>query len=547
VYLDQTARGTYQDGTVLDSLWLLGGVAWASATLLGRTGVSLAHVGQARTVEAWPVLFTVAAIALLTYHHFERTNALSLWLSVATLGVAVVRMALTLGDNRRLLAARERDLMTDELTGLANRRGLAAAGRRQLAIGRRNGSSAAILMLDIDNFKYVDDALGHRAGDELVAAVGRALTDELRDGDIAARLGGDEFAALLHDADLAGAAACAQRICASIRTSQLRPGVRPGQITVSIGVAPLAAMEASWDGALANADAAMYAAKESGRDGYAVHEGTVAPAAVIRERFDWSTRLRRALSEDGFELYAQPIVDLATGRTCAHELLLRMIDERRLWPPGAFLPEAERFGLMIEIDRWAIEHAIELARHAPTPLTVNISAASIDDAASRRLILERLKAASLPSGQLIFEVTESAAIANADAARVFADRLNDLGSPLALDDFGVAFGSFNTLKQLPFDYVKIDGSFIRNVTENDMDPVFVEAIARAAKRLGKRTIAEQVSSEAAISLLRDLGVDLAQAYLLGSPAPAADVLAPSKAAADSAWRSDERAGEPLVA
>jgi diguanylate cyclase (GGDEF)-like protein len=525
LYLDQTARGTYEDGTVLDSLWLLGGVVWASATLLGGRGASLAHVGQARTVETWPVLFTVAATALLTYDHFERTNALSLWLSVATLGAAVVRMGLTLADNRRLLAARERDLMTDELTGLANRRGLAAAVTRQLAIGRRNGSSAAILMLDIDNFKYVNDALGHRAGDELIAAVGRALTDELRDGDVAARLGGDEFAALLHDADLAGAAACAQRVCDSMRTRRLRPGVTSGQITVSIGVAPLAAMKDSWDSALANADAAMYAAKESGRDGYAVHEGTVLPAAVIRERFDWSTRLRRALSEDGFELYAQPIVDLATGRTWAHELLLRMIDEGRVWPPGAFLPEAERFGLMTEIDRWVIEHAIELARHAPTPLTVNISAATIDDEISRRVIVERLKAAGLPSGRLIFEVTESAAIANVDAARAFADRLNALGSPLALDDFGVAFGSFLTLKQLPFDYVKIDGSFIRNVTENDMDPVFVEAIARAAKRLGKRTIAEQVSSDAAISLLRDLGVDMAQAYLLGRPAPAAEALA----------------------
>jgi EAL domain-containing protein (putative c-di-GMP-specific phosphodiesterase class I) len=194
-----------------------------------------------------------------------------------------------------------------------------------------------------------------------------------------------------------------------------------------------------------------------------------------------------------------------------------------------------------------IEHAIALARHARTPLTVNISAASIDDATSRRVILERLKAASLPSGRLIFEVTESAAIANADAARVFADRLNDLGCPLALDDFGVAFGSFLTLKQLPFDYVKVDGSFIRNVTESDMDPVFVEAIARAAKRLGKRTIAEQVSSDAAISLLRDLGVDMAQAYLLGRPAPAAEALAAHRAAADSAWRSDDRAGESLVA
>jgi diguanylate cyclase (GGDEF)-like protein len=531
VYLDQTARGIYQDGTVLDSLWLLGGVVWASATLLGSRGAPLSQVRQARTIEAWPVLFTVGATALLAYDHFDRTNGVSLWLSVATLGVAIVRTALTLGDNRRLLAARERDLHTDELTGLANRRGLAAAVKRQLAIGRRTGSSAAILMFDVDNFKYVNDALGHRAGDELIVAVGRALTDELREGDVAARLGGDEFAALLHDADLDGAAACAQRVCDSIRGSQLRPGVSPGQVTVSIGVAPLAAMEDSCDSALANADAAMYAAKEGGRDGYAVHEGAVAPAAVIRERFDWSTRLRRALSEGGFELYAQPIVDLATGRTYAHELLLRLVDGGRLWPPGAFLPEAERFGLMTAVDRWVIEHAIQLARHAPTPLTVNISAASIDDATSRRVIVERLRAACLPPGRLIFEVTESAAVANADAARAFADRLNELGCPLALDDFGVAFGSFLSLKQLPFDYVKIDGSFIRNVTDNDTDPVFVEAIARAAKRLGKRTIAEQVSSDAAVELLRDLGVDMAQAYLLGMPGPAEEVLAPALAMA----------------
>jgi diguanylate cyclase (GGDEF)-like protein len=547
VYLDQTARDTYQDGTVLDSLWLLGGVIWASATLLGRSSATLAEVRQPRAIEAWPVLFMLAATALLTYDHFERTNGLSLWLSVGTLGVAVVRMALTLADNRRLLAARERDLLTDELTGLANRRGLAAAVARQLAIVRRSGSSAAILMLDLDNFKYVNDALGHRVGDQVIAAVGRALCEELRDGDVAARLGGDEFAAVLHDTDLEGAAACAQRLCDLIRNSQLCPGVRPGQITVSVGVAPLAPTEDSWDRALANADAAMYAAKENGRDGYAVHNGNLLPAAVLTQRYHWSTRLRTALSDDGFELYAQPIVDLATGATCAHELLLRLVDEGRLWPPGAFLPEAERFGLMPEIDRWVIEHAIELARHAPTPLTVNISAASIDDAHSRGLIIRRLKAAGLPAGRLIFEVTESAAVANVDAARAFAHRLNDLGSPLALDDFGVAFGSFQSLKQLPFDYVKIDGSFIRDLTKNDTDPVFVEAIARAARRLGKRTIAEQVSSHAAVSLLRDLGVDMAQAYLLGRPGPAEEVLAPYKPAEDRAYRPDDRALQPLVA
>ena len=375
-------------------------------------------------------------------------------------------------------------------------------------------------MLDIDNFKYVNDALGHRAGDELITAVGRALEVELREGDIAARLGGDEFAALLHDADLTGAAAVAQRVCDSVRASHLRTGLRPGQITVSVGVAPLQSSDQSWQDGLANADAAMYAAKENGRDGFAIHDGAVLPSNVLKARFDWSTRLRRALTENSFELYAQPIVDLTSGLTCA-QLLLRLPDDHHIRAPGAFLPEAERFGLMGEIDRWVLDHAITLAQDAPTPLTVNISGPSMADPASQRLILERVAVARLPAGRLILEVTETAAVTNWDTARAFAAELHGLGSALALDDFGVAFASFLSLKQLPFDYIKIDGSFIRDILDDEMDRIFVEAIARAARRLGKRTVAEQVASIEAVSLLRELGIDMAQAYILGEPRPAA--------------------------
>jgi diguanylate cyclase (GGDEF)-like protein len=529
VYLHQTALGTYREGTLLDSLWLLGGVLPAMGTL--RREAPFVSVRARIPLAVWPVVFTLGATILLAWDHFRRTNAISLWLAVATLVVATVRLVLTLVDNRRLLAAREQALLTDELTGLANRRGLAAMAERELAVSRRRGSSAAILMLDIDNLKYVNDALGHRTGDAIIVAVGQAVAGALRDGDVAARLGGDEFAVLLHDADLDGATACAERLCDAVRRSRLSARVAQGQVTISVGVALLHPSErVSWEYALANADAAMYAAKENGRDGHAFHDGGLVPATVLKERFTWSNKLRRALSEDSFELYAQPIVDLASGETLAHELLLRLRDHDRLWLPGAFLPEAERFGLMTDIDQWVIERAIDLARDAPSALTVNISPTSVNDPASQRRILERLSAAGLDRGQLIFEVTETAAVANCETAGAFADRLDDLGCPLALDDFGVGFGSFMSLKQLPYAFVKIDGSFVRGILDSEMDRIFVEAIARAARRLGKRVIAEHVPSAAAIPLLLELGVDMGQAYVLGEPRPVAEAFASARAA-----------------
>lgn len=525
-FANLTASDAYVPGSLLDSLWPLGAACWASAAVLRGDVASFGALRKRPPVEGWPALFAVAAITILVFDHFHRANLAALWLAVATLAAAVARMVLTLRENRRLLAARERDLLTDDLTGLPNRRGFAANARRQLASGRRRGASAALLTLGIDRFKYVNDALGPEAGDLLIAAVGRILSDELREGDLAGRLGGDEFAIVLNDIDEAGAGACAERLCAAVRGSRFCGGIREGQLTVSIGVALVPGSdEMSCEAALANANAAMYRAKENGRDGYAIDGASALGASLLKERFDWSTRLRQALTEGTFELYAQPIVDLVDGETCAHELLLRLREGERLWSPGVFLPEAERFGLMPEIDRWVIARAIELARTAPTPLTVNISPATVNDAPSRSIVIESLRVAALPKGRLMFEVTETAALTGADTARAFADQLHELGCGLALDDFGVAFASFLSLKQLPFDVVKIDGSLIRDIVEDEMDSVFVEAIARAARRVGKRTVAEHVTSYAALDLLRGLGVDMAQAYLLGLPAPVAEAFA----------------------
>ena len=412
----------------------------------------------------------------------------------------------------------------DPLTGLYNRRRFEQELDRQVTEVARYGPRGALLVLDLDHFKYVNDALGHHAGDELILSVAATLRGRLRDADILARLGGDEFAVLLPNVDERGAQHVAGDLVRAIRDeASIGTSERRRRVTTSVGVAPFRAGDVTGEELLIAADLAMYDAKEAGRDRFAVVSRDSARPDRVRARVSWLERIRSAITDDRLVLHAQPIRNLHTGEIGHHELLLRMVgDEGELIGPSAFLPLAERFGLTAEIDRWVTERAIDLLAADPDgdgALEVNLSGPSLNDTTLLRLIEERVARLSVDPRRLIFEVTETAAVANIPLARRFAERLMVLGCRFALDDFGAGFGSFYYLKHLPFDYLKIDGEFVAGCLANRTDQLVIEAVVRIARGLGKETIAEFVETPELEEFLREQGIDHAQGYHIGRPAP----------------------------
>jgi EAL domain-containing protein (putative c-di-GMP-specific phosphodiesterase class I) len=278
---------------------------------------------------------------------------------------------------------------------------------------------------------------------------------------------------------------------------------------------------------LVNADLAMYDAKEAGRDRSATYSSQERGASRMKARITWAEKIREALEEDRFTLYAQPIVELASGEVRQHELLLRMLDERgEAIPPAAFLAVAERFDLMQDIDRWVVARAIrqmaeQKAAGRELIFEVNISGSSTGDPELLTIIERELAETGVDPVNLVLEVTETTAVANIPRAQQFAARLAELGCRFALDDFGAGFGSFYYLKHLPFDLLKIDGEFVRSCTSNTTDQLLIRAAVDIARGLGKKTIAEYVGDEETVELLRELGVDYAQGFHVGRPGPLA--------------------------
>ncbi len=416
----------------------------------------------------------------------------------------------------------------DPLTGLMNRRKFEAELDRHVEHVKRYGSQSALLMLDIDNFKAVNDTLGHNAGDELIISIAGVLNQRVRASDVLARLGGDEFAVLLPRADQAEAAQVADALVRAVRENAALLGGQRQKVTTSVGIAIFDATDSALSGesALIEGDLAMYDAKDNGRNGYAFYASADHRISRTKARLTWVTRIEQALESDRFALVAQPILDLRTNRIGQHELLLRMLDEHDdMIPPAAFLYLAERFDLIAGIDRWVVAHAIELIdQHPELRLHVNISGKSLGNQQLLQTIDEHLRASRIDPGQLIFEVTETAAVANITDAQAFAQRLRDHGCRFALDDFGAGFGSFYYLKHLPFDYVKIDGEFVQNVINGRVDQLVIDAVVRIARGLGNETIAEFVTNEQTQQMVARLGVDHAQGYHIGRPIPIPDLL-----------------------
>jgi len=411
----------------------------------------------------------------------------------------------------------------DPLTGLLNRRAFTRALESHLEHVRRYGPAGAALVLDLDHFKNINDTLGHGMGDELIVALADALREQLGERVAIGRLGGDELAILVPDGDIDVAA---EQVLEAVRSRRVpSPSGRLRSVSASLGIAGFEESGLDAEDVLANADLAMYEAKEAGRD-RAVSYRRAGRASTLG-RVSWPDVIRDGLDEDRFVLQAQPIMHVATGDTSQFELLLRLRDPLgELISPAAFLPAAERYDLIGAIDRWVVSRSIamlaeENRRGRRLTFEVNISGRSAGDPELLALIEGELRSNEVDPAQVIFEITETTAVANIPRAQEFAHRLAALGCRFALDDFGAAFASFYYLKHLPFDYLKIDGEFVRGCVADRTDQLVIKAVVDIARGLGKRTVAEMVGDEETLGRVRDLGVDYVQGFHIGRPAPLA--------------------------
>ncbi|MCW3015637.1 MAG: hypothetical protein JWO02_2729 [Solirubrobacterales bacterium] len=413
----------------------------------------------------------------------------------------------------------------DALTGLFNRRRFTEELGRALKHAQRYGEPGAVLFLDLDGFKFVNDSLGHAVGDDLIARVGSMFSAAVRDTDVLARVGGDEFALVLPRSDQSDAVRVAEKLLSVIR----RDGIvvaddSHARISTSIGITLFDAQDdLTADEVVVEADIAMYDAKEAGKDRYSIYVRAEGHRARISVRENWNQRLSAAVETGGFVLHAQPIIPLAAAAPPTFELLLRLPDDHGdLIPPGTFLYNAERFGLITRIDHWVLAQAIGLladshAAGIDLALAVNVSGKTITDPSLSSYVAGLLSEHVVTPDRLTIEITETAAITNIGRARTLSRELRALGCRIALDDFGAGFASFYYLKHLEFDDLKIDGEFIRNLCTTPSDQLVVRALVDIARGLNARTVAEFVGDDDALHLLAELGVDAGQGYHLGHP------------------------------
>lgn len=410
----------------------------------------------------------------------------------------------------------------DPLTGLFNRHRFQEELEHQLAQTRYQ-TQGALLSLDLDHFKDINDGLGHAAGDELLAELALLLRQRLRESDVVARMGGDEFIILLPHTNGDQAQTVAQQILKTIRHHSFSIAGRRINITASIGVALFPKHGATVRELLSHVDMAMYQAKEIGRNSFSPYAPDKERKARVERRVAWVKRIHEALERKRLMLYCQPILDLKSNRISQYELLLRMESERgNVVLPGAFLDVAERFGFIHDIDRQVVLQAIHLiAEHhrvgRDLHLEVNLSSKAFSDRELLALIKHELAVTGINPANLVLEITETAAITDLYQAEKFIRSLKRLGYRFGLDDFGVGFSSFYYLKHLPIDFLKIDGSFIRDLPHDPVDQHLVKAIVEIARALDKKIIAEFVSDKETVRLLQQFGVDYAQGYYIGRP------------------------------
>lgn len=416
----------------------------------------------------------------------------------------------------------------DALTGLFNRQEFEQRLAQMLDEAQRDDVHHALLYLDLDQFKLVNDTCGHLAGDELLRQLGYLLKHSLRDTDTLARLGGDEFGVLLSHCPMEKAQQIAETLRKVVREFRFVWQEKHFEIGASIGIVPLDRRSESSTALMSAADLACYAAKDRGRNRIHLYVPDDAELSRRHGEMEWVSRIRTALHDNRFRLYRQAIYSIqAETPTEAHtEILIRMVDEEGgLIEPGEFIPAAERYNMMTQIDRKVVELTLaHLANndHAPHSVAINLSGASLGDEEFLEFIRTSIITSGIMANRLCFEITETAAIANLASTMHFMGELKIMGCRFALDDFGSGLSSFSYLKNLPVDYLKIDGSFIRDVVEDPHDRAMVEAISRVGHVMGLKTIAEYVESASILEQLRRIGIDYVQGNAIEAAHPLTD-------------------------
>jgi len=415
----------------------------------------------------------------------------------------------------------------DALTGLVNRREFEHRLDEATEAARRGEAAHMLCYLDLDRFKIVNDTSGHLAGDSMLREVAKLLREAVRDSDTVARLGGDEFGMLLVGCPLDKARQISDDVCRSIAAYRFAWHDRVFNIGVSIGLIEIAREAGTVEQLLAAADSACYVAKKEGAGRVSVYSARDEALARSSGEIEWLQKLQSALKEERFTLYYQPIVAAYGGETegPSMEVLLRMLDETGAEiAPLEFVAAAERYRLMASVDRWVVQTTLAaLSRNAfqlapERCVAINISGQTLGDPLFLEFVVECLDSTGVAPEQVCFEITESAVIGNMDSARRFVGVLHGMGCKFTIDDFGSGVASFSSLKNLPLDYLKLDGSFMRNLAKDTVSQTMVTAMIKLARTLNFKIIAEQVEDSAALDVARKMGVDFVQGFVIARPA-----------------------------
>jgi diguanylate cyclase (GGDEF)-like protein/PAS domain S-box-containing protein len=457
--------------------------------------------------------------------------ALGFPVSVDGRNIGVFAIYRDVTESKRIANALAYHSTHDPLTGLINRHEFERCTREFLHRASRSSRGHAMVYFDLDQFKLVNEGSGHEAGDRLIIELAEVIREQLPPSATIGRMGGDEFAALLPGFTLEEATGLAQRTIEALRSHRFRWDDRSYAITASAGVVEVGREVQSLMALLSAADAACYTAKELGRGRVQVYRPEDQDLKKTRGELSWATRIMDALERDRFVLYHQrivPVVPPADGSVrLRYEVLVRMRDDQgQLVLPGLFVPAAERYGLMPAIDRRVISRVFaqlrarkEAGREPDALVTINLSGVSLGEEGFMAFIKDQLARSGISPQNLCFEITETSAIANLSRALTFISDMRALGGSIALDDFGSGMSSFNYLKSLNVDYLKIDGGFVRDIPNSPLDCAMAEAIARIGKVKGITTIAECVETPEALAKLREIGVDYAQGHLIHYPEP----------------------------
>jgi diguanylate cyclase (GGDEF)-like protein len=424
-------------------------------------------------------------------------------------------------EERRLTSLADRD----PLTGLYNRRRFEENFEKILTKASRYGHGVALLYFDIDNFKLINDLSGHKVGDEIIQKVSQVLKQSIRATDLPVRQGGDEFAVVMDEVDIDIVHAAVLQFSERLNSVRFRRNDRLNSISCSIGVALYPEHGTSVSELMGNADTAMYRAKAASRSStnWVVYDPSFTDLHMLSEQVKWKDRLETALREERLLLLYQPIQQLKDGRITHCEALMRMIGEDgQLVMPGEFIPHAEQTGLINQLDRRGVDivlmHMSQLLVQNKKPrVSINVSTKTLQAGGFYEFLKQRLAHSNVPGELLTIEITETAAIDDIEMMAELLHRISALGCQFSLDDFGAGFSSWLNLRKLPISYLKIDGSFVRHVTENPGDPLFVKAINEVSQGLNIKTVAECVEDIQTLRTIRALGVDYVQGFLIGRP------------------------------